>query len=309
MLLIGSKALIHHIGKSAIDRYANGGSPRDTDVIGTHHEFQLFCDGYDVKSISSNGTKVVLTKGSSIVEFEIAWPGSTGEALIQYVAKHDVTSKVSNANLVGFTVPSLDVLLAIKLTHRFAPQKAFHKTMADIRLLRATGAKPPQRLAGWMESRQKEVLAKHPKLNVIGAEFFNPKTVNYVYDHDSIHRAVAHADQPAYVSFLKPGCEVQCSEELFNSCSMETRINSVVEESYVLAIERSHVPFGTLSEEEAFKLALTKVCTTVTSGWWRTFAWENYHKVLQAYRPGYFNERFAKALDAGKILPFTGKKY
>jgi len=32
-----------------------------------------------------------------------------------------------------------------------------------------------------------------------------------------------------------------------------------------------------------FEMALMKVCTSITSGWFREYAWENYQKVLDLY--------------------------
>ena len=31
-------------------------------------------------------------------------------------------------------------------------------------------------------------------------------------------------------------------------------------------------------------MALEKVCTSITSGWFREYAWENYHRVVHMYK-------------------------
>jgi hypothetical protein len=62
-----------------------------------------------------------------------------------------------------------------------------------------------------------------------------------------------------------------------------------MEETYVLALERSLIPFpGKMQPRDAFKLALQKVCTSITSGWFREYAWNNYRKALESYDGGVF---------------------
>ncbi len=75
------------------------------------------------------------------------------------------------------------------------------------------------------------------------------------------------------------------------------RLAGVLEESYVLALERSQVPFkGKLAPKTSFMIALEKVCTSITSGWFREYAWENYNKVLALYDPNYV-KKFWEAVD------------
>ncbi|WP_457832940.1 DUF7275 domain-containing protein, partial [Staphylococcus aureus] len=34
----------------------------------------------------------------------------------------------------------------------------------------------------------------------------------------------------------------------------------------------------------SFMYALEKVCTSITSGWFREYAWENYHKIVAMHK-------------------------
>lgn len=95
----------------------------------------------------------------------------------------------------------------------------------------------------------------------------------------------------------------------YNSCSEDIRLASVYEESAVLALERAILPSGT-DPDIAFRIALEKVCTSIASGWWRDYAWENYHKVMQMYYERKDTENdlvksFNKAQDEGVIKPFN----
>jgi hypothetical protein len=76
----------------------------------------------------------------------------------------------------------------------------------------------------------------------------------------------------------------------------------------VLAIERSLVPHpGKKTPEQAYLMALEKVCTSITSGWFREFAWENY-EIASEYTKfaDYMFAEFQEALARGEILPYKG---
>lgn len=97
------------------------------------------------------------------------------------------------------------------------------------------------------------------------------------------------------------------SRQKFESLPRRVRLNGVLEESYVLALERAIIPHD-VDPEKAFLMALSKVCTSITSGWFREFAWENYHAVRRLYDPT-FVDKFRHALSAGNVKNYQGKAY
>lgn len=200
----------------------------------------------------------------------------------------------------------LNTLLLLKMSHRYKKNaRSFLKTMDDIHLLRRHGAiiDDPELL------KIREVATydySHPKLNVDKKEFFKDD-VPYKYDHDSIHEAVAVEDRPAYTRYMVDGEQVLTSRAKFDALPHHTKLLGVLEESYVLALERSIIPHNS-SPYGAFKMALSKVCTSITSGWFREFAWEHYEEVMRLYNPD-FVEKFQKALIEGRIRPFKGSVY
>jgi hypothetical protein len=110
--------------------------------------------------------------------------------------------------------------------------------------------------------------------------------------------------KPAYRYFMKPGAEVMVSRKKWRTLPRKTRLLSVLEEAYVLAIERSQVPHkGKISARDSFDIALMKVCTSITSGWWRDFAWENYDDVVDLYNDDYI-DRFWKAVEDGTVKEY-----
>jgi hypothetical protein len=121
--------------------------------------------------------------------------------------------------------------------------------------------------------------------------------------HDDIHEAVKHLDHPAYTYYMTSDEDVHCSKDRFFDLNEHTKLLGVLEEAYVLSLERSIIPFGLQSFEqrqESFIYALEKVCTSITSGWFREYAWENYAKVRKLYSQEYV-DRFYHSLAEGKV--------
>jgi hypothetical protein len=113
--------------------------------------------------------------------------------------------------------------------------------------------------------------------------------------------------QPAYEVYKEDQAEVFCSKELFEASPMHVRLHGVLEEAMVLALERSQIPFpGMKTPLESFLMALEKVCTSITSGWFREFAWENFNEVLDLYDPNYVNQ-FWEDVKSGVVTPYVGE--
>lgn len=267
-------------------------------------------------------------------EFELAWPGTTAETLLNAYGLLDFKWKAE----IG-PVPALNTdLLLIKLSHRYKRNSPhFLKTMSDIKFLREKVEK--QGYGYWINREDNAALLKareaesytyaHPKLNVTSKDFFTGDGVNYVYDHDSIHEAVALLrnmvdfednwddcePMPAYTYYMKDGSEVMTSKEKFFAVDERIRLYGVYEESCVLALERSQIPHGLGKEggpsaRWSFEMALMKVCTSITSGWFREYAWENYQKVLDLYNElgeNDYIERFNK--NQHLLKAYTGETY
>lgn len=345
MLIIGSVAMAMN-GKSL--RAAN-----DLDLIATFDELnQLTRDvrGFPgvqkVLSLPYSRNKTVLKLQTDpdvpytfprIIEVEIAWPGSTGAELLALTKEHHSTrsqwwSSLSKV-VAGSRAADLNVLLTLKLSHRYLKNSPhFGKTVTDIRMLRHWGAKVFDQ--GWLTRREKETYTyAHPKLNTTKQDFFKIEDgVRYIFDHDSIHEAMAHIPVdptkapliPAYKLYAGEG-EVHSDKAKFFSVSEATRLYGVLEEAQVLALERSQIPYGFSpipnfsriraahdikpysppeippSPWTSFKIALEKVCTSITSGWFREFAWENYIRVLDMYE-GDYTDRFWRAVHNGSVF-------
>lgn len=322
MLMIGSLAMSHHFPEAGI-------VARDTDYIGTLDEFRTWSRGFAkgdmiiCKPLSADKMHV-RTKDGWNYEFEIA--NRTAEMLMCHQA--------SRSDSI-YATPS--ILLALKLSHRYRRNSPhFLKTMRDIQFLREQGVE----LDPWLKDiflpqRERETYTyAHPKLAVSKDAFFDGDGVPYIYDHDSLHEAVALTESqrrvagpseigksisyfekymiPAYTFYS--GGAVWSSKEKFFEMPERIRLYGVYEESCVLALERSQIPFADAVNpphpRKSFEYALMKVCTSITSGWFREYAWENYQKVLDIYeKEG--EDGYLKRFNANKHLlkPYEGSNY
>lgn len=285
-------------------------SPKDIDIIAS------FEDGLEYLRMANCHTIYPADDAKKLIGFarmngvdkpfecEIAWGESTAKTLID--------EAFPSPKDFGLRYAPLNVLYALKMSHRFRRNSPhFLKTMRDIHLMRSMGATIPESGQEWFRLRERETYNYgHPKLNTSKKEFFSSDSIDYKYDHDSIHLAIKTFDQPAY-NYFKPNTnEVFCSKEMFKSCSEEIKLAAVYEESGVLAIERSLVPHpGVLTPERAFATALEKVCTSITSGWFRDYAWENYNEVLRVAESRFntdldYFRLFQEGLKNGTVKPF-----
>lgn len=291
------------IGSVALNKYRQEADRKpinDIDAIADYDAAARYLNEEGCTTIHPiNGGKTLFGQkpSGSIYEIEIAWPGTSAAALLERV----------NDNMGCLP---LDLLYTLKMSHRYLRNSPhFMKTMRDIHEMRSMGAKIPDDWHDWYLTRQKETYwYQLPNLNRSKDEFFVDQ---YQYDHDSIHEAVAIYDKPAYKYYDVEGAEVLSSKDKFYSVSDDIRLAGVVEEASVLALERSLIPHGTWSEDKAFEYALMKVCTSITSGWFREFAWENYEAALKMYkaRPWSLLQMFNHGLAKGwvKENPNYGK--
>ena len=70
-----------------------------------------------------------------------------------------------------------------------------------------------------------------------------------------------------------------CEQELFEQLSQQEKLECVVEEVMVIALERFLIPGIETTPGIAFQKSLKKVCTTLCSGWFRDFAIDNWEQL------------------------------
>ena len=305
MILIGSRALYLRC-KQALMR-----KPVDFDFVATRQEADKWIAANQTKVGAEkiypekNGEKLIV-EGATNVEFEIVHPGTSSEMLYKMVQGNPESIETP----FGW-VPTFDMLFTLKASHKYLKNSPhFWKTVADYHIMKRLGATIRPEYQEFFKLREKETYTyAHPKLNVSKDAFFQDDGILYIWDHDDIHKSVARGEHPAYTYYMKDGAQVACDKNKFFSLPQEIRLNGVVEEAAVLAIERSLVPHpGVMTPEQAWKFALAKVCSSITSGWFREFGYENLPDIIKMYPAGYW-EKFQEDAKSGAVKPFTGQRY
>lgn len=295
MLLVGSKALEKHI--------SIGRKSKDWDYIATHDEigkWMLFnCD--NIKNINKTEHCVtVRMHDKSMFEFLLASPRS---ALSDYM---ELDKKK------GFA--SVETLYSMKLGHiHFAAlgQIKFNKHIADITILGAL-CKKTDVLHELTKKHTANTAArigiqKNISLDKSPEQFFgqSDEKVKSWFVHDQIHEIVAHDEHPTYQSMQEDEHSVKCSKYLWDKFPLQKKINCVLEEAYVIALERKIIPmlFGSapmIDSESAFDWAMYRICTNLCSGWFRKFA-VDYYAEIRAYHSTEYAAEFFAAVDKGEI--------
>lgn len=198
-------------------------------------------------------------------------------------------------------------LFEIKQSHIFRPRN-FEKHIQDYHwlmnyLIEAGVDYTPSK---YLEKDQETINGgklKTPSLMQSKDDFFDDKVVK-VFEHDELHRIMAHKEKPMY-TFMQDGADVFCSKKLWDKFTHEDKIMAVLEESYVIALERKIIPHIFLGEKhwtelDSFKWALMRICTTLCKGWFRQFAVDNYFEILSQHNTNY-SSIFLSAYENGEI--------
>ncbi|GBC03328.1 hypothetical protein RclHR1_05070012 [Rhizophagus clarus] len=199
-------------------------------------------------------------------------------------------------------VAPLKILEALKTSHIYWPAD-FHKNIADLHLLRIlldcnklnkVSIQPlcsPQRdepIELMLKTRiiETEIIRGEPgahiNLNMSNEDFLDNEDNLFVQrhiPHDDLHELVKYGDHPIYQSLKEDQSKAWIKKSLFEKLDHQSKLNCVKEEAMVIALERFLIPMISKNQEKSYKLALARICTTLTKGWFRKFAIDNYPQI------------------------------
>lgn len=212
-------------------------------------------------------------------------------------------------------LPSLTALMLLKRSHLHRPL-GFEKNIRDYHEMKSLGM--PYAKMNYIErARYDELLKKLtkqtknlygdrvPSLRKSKSEFFDDYVTKF-FEHDEIHAATCYGDRPIFERLKPQGDEsVWCDRALWDKLPTFEKVQCVQEEAFVIALERFIIPNLVVdkphrSAKMAFGMAVSKICTTLCSGWFRDFAIENWPQVMD-YKVdflGKFHEQFGSRLKA-----------
>lgn len=223
--------------------------------------------------------RVKLIKGPSI-EFQIV----DRDRITSSNALMDEYEGALRYLLVGnieASIAGLSTLAGLKWAHLVRPIH-WAKSIEDYHWLKKYTEFEPDEI---FQLRRKEFEERSPtKVNLSSSnDMFFSKSAGYVkriYKHDDLHRATCYGAQPIFERIKQNKDRAAVSKELFFQLSSSDRLNCVREECYAIALERKLIPSKfAVPSTEAYSYALQKICTTLTTGWFRDFAIENYEEL------------------------------
>lgn len=299
MIIIGSKALSFYI---------NDIKYQDIDLIGCYNDVEYLSSILSPKNIKEGTHSVILCDINT--RYNDLYDTKNIEIhLIEKSESFKLYSKYSNPEGKEIKLAPLEVLFSIKKSHIHYPLK-FEKHIKHYCLMfdALNGVDKLDYITKIRIKETEERLGKikTPSLKKTSKEFFgqSEKFVKSFFIHDDMHKIVSHYDIPLYEKMKDEGDLVFCSKERWNNFSLEDRIKTVLEEAYVIALERKILPMlfsggDYWKDEEAFKWALMRICTNLTSGFFREFATNNYLRIFDSYNINYvldFLEKYNSGL-------------
>jgi hypothetical protein len=301
-LLIGSRAQKHWFSDARL--------PRDWDIFITAEQRYIWLEKYqglleETRESRTNKYAYILKCGTKI-EMEVA-DCDSASGFIE-----------ANQNMPLISVFGVDAhiarpgsLMAIKKSHLYWPHN-WLKHIRDYHFLKNKDIIPSdlEREIGNLRFNEKK--DGNPdktifSLNVTNEEFFDASegVLKRSFEHDDIHAATCYYDEPLYRKAK------MVDKDLFKALSYEDQCRMVREEVFVIALERRIIPhllteilpgeplIDLTEVRRGFDYAIMRICTSMTRGWFREFAIENFPAIYD-YNVD-FVKKFLLALKAGKV--------
>jgi hypothetical protein len=191
-----------------------------------------------------------------------------------------------SVNIQGLSVEcvSLRGLAAIKRSHLWRDHFfEKHITQYHQHLKKHRDPRDDQFIKDRAKATKEMIRYAQPSLLKSNEEFFDD-AVDKKFDHDWLHELAAFGDHPIYLDMKRDTSLAWCEKDLWDQFPQEKKLQCVAEETTVIAIERFLVPNNwKYSLFGAYYKALTKVCTTLSSGWFRDFAIDNHPEVMALF--------------------------
>lgn len=273
------------VGSRAINEYTPQ-SYKDTDIVLSKE--QLSCFGLE---FGPNGQ--IKKDGVEFIDVELL---NNKEVGLSYFTEID-----TGLGPLKVAVPYLEYLYAIKRSHIHRPLN-FAKHIIHLHKLKPLVTFPLlNKCLDFLKERTRLTKLRWPdrtpSLNKSNDEFFDDY-VKKEYVHDDIHKVVAFGEIPVYEKMKRDFTQAKCEKDMWNNLTYQDKVRCVQEEAMVIALER-FVITGKLNPKLAYYKAVEKICTTLTSGFFRAFAIDNWPEVVDNI-PDYVSI-FEKAVLEGRI--------
>jgi hypothetical protein len=295
MLIIGSEAL-----KSI---FPDSREPADLDLIVPNAHVRSVAVKYgEIKSEDEQFIVVHQANGKK-VEIMVAIPGN---AMWMYLDRYKAFEGEHYIDVHGlYSLKKSHVHIPLKFEKHIWDYSRLHKEVGGIDIMPEITKQNTLDI----KERTKKKFAS-PSLKKSVKEFFGQSEglVKSWFVHDHIHRVMAHYDGiPLYEKMQRDLSLAWCEKDLWEKFSFEDKCKCVLEEAYVIALERRIIPIlfggekGYFSPKAALHWSMMRVCTTLTSGWFREFATNNYLEITGTYYDPNYVKKFLSHVEDGRI--------
>jgi hypothetical protein len=290
MIVIGSQAMMYW------DIRAGRGiarQPKDLDLIGPLIEIHQWAtansEHIDFMIPTSPWKFKCKLKSGFQIEFEVSDVNASSKMLCANEKSFDVMMTkvpIKGGSLrIAAHVPSIEYLYLIKRSHIYWPVH-WLKTMTDMSRMKKYVRTITDDHKRFYEARLTENEAKFGKrfqanLNQENEKFFakSERSLNRIYEHDDLHELVKYYERPIYAMLKEDQSKALMSKKLFDAATLEMKLNAIREEAMVIALERLIIPGKETDGVKAYQYGLQRICTNLTSGWFREFAIDNWDRV------------------------------
>lgn len=231
---------------------------------------------------------------------------------------HDLGRSGERIAIGGYSVEvcRLEMLCMIKRSHLHRPHKfarnmwLYQQFPADLRAEVADLVDGKNFLSKRIKLTKDAYGDRVPSLNQTNEDFFDDAVTKH-FVHDDLHIEMAHYDQPLYERMKINKSLARCERHLWDKFDREDKLKCVLEECYVIGLERFIIPSKIVGEEHmpckfAALKALDKVCTTLCSGWFRDFAIDNYVALIARLDDDHMNKFFESDLWNNREANYVG---
>jgi len=282
MLLIGSRAAAYWD-----DTFRK---PKDVDLIAPlidiHKWAMLNKDHIEYMVPTSRWKFKCKLKDGFQIEIEIAEENPSSQMLWDDRDSFPTILLVIGKLRFEVKVPTPEVLYWIKRSHIYW-NVHWYKNIADLHELKASCER--DELNYWEKiytARLAENEAKFgprftAKLNQPNDKFFakSEKSLKRQFEHDDLHEIVKYYDRPLYEQFKDDKSKAIMNVVMFHNADYEKKLRCVREEAMVIALERYVIPGNMSNPVTAYQQALRRICTNLTSGWFREFAIDHWNEI------------------------------
>lgn len=178
----------------------------------------------------------------------------------------------------GNDIINMDELYTLKISHGIRNIN-FGKHLHDIVFLKNKGHSIIPNLLDRLLIYWNVIhgIRRTPNFNQLNSDFFKD-SVDRKYNHDQLHGLVKFGNQPMFELIKLDKTKAEPSEDLFNNLSIEQKYHVVLEEAYVIALERYVIP-KRYPYQIAFQNSMRDLITRLFPQWLAIWSLDHYLEI------------------------------